>query len=194
MRGPALYQLFNVRRADVTQTSLQAALLRPFVLQPASQGIWADPLQNETMSNTHGTLEMRTGCEVSIHWKASQQEEQEMLKQSSCPEGRQVAAWFMACSTWRRLTAQTGEILRVGVCQQSCKSLLPVIQLAAFHNISPVVCHHRGYKLQDGTNKTFSAWNAFPTWTHKRRRNICNTPYHWNAVLLLAEVFLLRFL
>lgn len=67
MRGPALYQLFNVRRADVTQTSLQAAFLRPFVLQPASQGIWADQLHNETMSNTHATLEMRAGCEVSIH-------------------------------------------------------------------------------------------------------------------------------
>lgn len=87
MRRPALYQLFNVRRADVTQTSLQAALLRPFVLQPASQGIWADPLNNETMSNTHSTLEMRAGCEVSIRRKASQQEEREMLQQSSCPAG-----------------------------------------------------------------------------------------------------------
>lgn len=85
MRGPALYQLFNVRRADVTQTSLQAALLRPFVLQPASQGIWADRLNNETMShNAHGTLEMRAGCEVSIRRK----EEREMLKQSSCPAGK----------------------------------------------------------------------------------------------------------
>lgn len=85
MRGPALYQLFNVRRADVAQTSLQAALLRPFVLQAASQGIWAN---NETMSSAHGTLEMRAGCEESLRRKASQQDEREMLKQSSCPAGK----------------------------------------------------------------------------------------------------------
>lgn len=107
----------------------------------------------------------RLKWEQGVRWayteKLVSKKSKKCSKQNSCPAGRQVAAWFMACSTWRQLTAQTGKILRVGVCQQSRKSLLPVIQLTAFHNISPVVCHHWGYKLQDRTNKTFSAWNAF---------------------------------
>lgn len=147
------------------------------------------------LCQTHTT---RSKWEQGVRWayteKLLSKKSKKCSNRAAVLEERQVAAWFMACSTWWWLTAQTGKILRVGVCQQSRKGLLPVIQLTAFHNISPVVCHHWGYKLQDGTNKTFSAWNAFLTWMHKLRHNICNIPYHWNAVLLLAEVFLLCFL
>lgn len=46
MQGPALHQLLNVPRTDVTQTGLQAALLCPLELQTASQGIYQEQLQN----------------------------------------------------------------------------------------------------------------------------------------------------
>lgn len=77
MQSPALHQLLDVPRADVTQTRLQAALLRALVLQPASQRV-----------------------------------------------------------------AQTGEVLRMSVGQQSSQSLLPVVQLAALHDVSPVLRHN----------------------------------------------------
>ncbi len=54
MQGPALHKLLNVPRADVTQTGLQAALLCPLMLQPASQGIYREGLQNETVLKTDG--------------------------------------------------------------------------------------------------------------------------------------------
>lgn len=51
-----------------------------------------------------------------------------------------------------QLTTQAGEIFWVSVGQQSSKRLLPTVQLTALHNISPVLGHHWGYKLQFGTN------------------------------------------
>ena len=45
MQGPALHQLLDVPRTDVTQTGLKAALLCPLMLQPASQGIYREDLQ-----------------------------------------------------------------------------------------------------------------------------------------------------
>lgn len=67
-------------------------------------------------------------------------------------EERQVAAWSTYCNTWVRPTAQTGKLFRVSVCQQSSKSLLPVVQLAALHYVPPVLGHHWGDELQSGTN------------------------------------------
>jgi len=46
MHGPALHELLNVPRADVAQTGLQAALLRPLMLQSTSQGIYQEEFHN----------------------------------------------------------------------------------------------------------------------------------------------------
>lgn len=144
MQGPALHELLNVPRADVTQTGLQAALLCPLMLQPASQGIYQDELQNETVLKTEDECRQKS-------YSSSKTSTAEVV-QCSWKRGKsqhdQCAAY-----TWEQPTAQTSKIFRVSVGQQSSESFLPIVQLAALHYVSPVLGHHWWYKLQLGNNE-----------------------------------------
>lgn len=69
MQGPALHQLLDIPRADVTETGLQTALLCPLTLQSASQGIYQehDIMKAEIRSAAEHRKESTTVM-VSLSW------------------------------------------------------------------------------------------------------------------------------
>ena len=198
MQGPALHQLLHVPRADVTQTGLQAALLRPLLLQPASQRIYRE-LYNQTMLKKEPKADMRAE-RMSEGRNVIQRVKPVPLNQYSSHRCGQVAAR----SVCERLTAQTGKVLRVSIGQESSQSLLPIVQFTALHYVSPVLGHHWWYQLEKRTNYiNFTFRSLFScdyfNWNTIYDSNVTISalhwfPHHWNAVLLLAQVFLLSFL
>lgn len=64
--GPALHQFLNVPRADVAQAGLQAALFRPFILQPASQGVWSKTITMKLADSLWRSNRMQRGGRVQL--------------------------------------------------------------------------------------------------------------------------------